>query len=296
MEGQLVKTVTSDGLEHTGFWMNQKSDIAVFHSHGTSGDFYTHKFIETEGELLASKGISFLTANNRGHDVYADIRKHEKEKVNWTTIGGGFERFEECLIDIASWLDFLQKQGVRKVILQGHSLSQKALYYQHIKKDGRVVGQIHLSPQNDDGLMYYSLGEKKYKNVNQKIEKMVNEGRGSEVLEKELSPVSYVTSALMYYGYLTEKGKGTLTPYHNPSSPNWKIIAGVKEPMLVIFGSQDVYMKPSVETAAKLIKEKTKQTPDTTVKVITGATHSYIGYEKELSDIISGWIAGHYKI
>lgn len=296
MEGQLVRTITSDGLELAGFFAKGKSDIAVFHSHGTSGDFYTHKFIETEGEMLAQKGISFLTANNRGHDVFADIRKHEGKKVGWASVGGGFERFEDCLIDIAAWLEFLQTQGIKRIILQGHSLSQKGMYYQHIKKDKRVVGQIHLSPQNDAGIMYYALGEKKYKEVNKRVEKMVREGRGNKILEKELSPVSYVTSALMYYGYLTEQGAGTLTPYHNPASPNWKTISEVKEPMLVVFGSEDVYMKPSVKTASELIKEKTKSTPDTTVEIISGATHSYLDYEKQLTSKIEHWISTRFQI
>ncbi len=296
MYGQLVKTVTSDGLELAGFFSKGRSDVAIFHSHGTSGDFYTHEFVETEGNALVKKGYSFLTANNRGHDAYADIRKHEGGKVSWISGGGGFERFEDCLFDIKAWLDFLQKQGIKKVILQGHSLSQKGLYYQNIKKDKRVVGQIHLSPQNDAGIMYYSFGKVKYEETNRKIEIMVKEGRGNELLEKELSPVSCLTSAHMYYGYLTEKGKGTLTPYHNPSSPNWKAISQVKEPMLVVFGSEDVYMKPSVDVAVKLLKQKTKQTPDTSVILIKGATHSYLGYEKQLSRIILKWIISHYKI
>ncbi len=290
LSGSLVKTITSDGLELQGFFVDKKSDIVVFHSHGTAGDFYTHKFIEVEGEKLSSKNISFLTANNRGHDVYADIRKHVKDNIQWTQIGGGFEKFEECIFDLRAWLDFLSKHGVRRVILQGHSLSQKILYYQHLKKDKRVISQIHLSPQNDAGLMYYALGEKKYNATNKKIEKMVKEGKGNETLPKELSPVSYVTSAQMYYGYLTEQGAGTLTPYHSPHSSQWKTIGQVREPMLVIFGSKDVYMKPSVETAAKLIKEKTKNTPATTVKIIHGATHSYIGYEEKLAAVITDWI------
>lgn len=69
VQGNLVKTVTADGLEHCGFWIDKKSKIAVFHSHGTAGDFYTHKFIEKEAEELSSNGISFLTANNRGYPV-----------------------------------------------------------------------------------------------------------------------------------------------------------------------------------------------------------------------------------
>lgn len=291
MKGELVKTITSDGLELAGFFIGKKSDIAVLHFHGTAGDFYTHKFIEVEGEKLAAAGISFLTANNRGHDVYADIRRHKNRKVDWIQIGGGFEKFEDCVYDIRAWVDFLQKRGIKKIILQGHSLSQKNLYYQHLKKDGRVIGQIQISPQNDDGLMFYSLGEKKYHEINKKIKKMVGEGRGKETLPKELSPVSYVTSAQMYSGYLTDYGNGTLTPYHNPDSPNWKIISQVKLPLLVIFGSRDVYMKPSAKIAAKIIKYKNKSAE---VILIENASHSYVGYEKKLAETIFNWIKRNF--
>lgn len=93
MEGRLVKIITSDGLELAGFWMKSKSDTALLHVHGTAGDFYTHKFIEQEGLALSKKGISFLTVNTRGHDVYADLRRHNGNKVEWKSIGGGFETF-----------------------------------------------------------------------------------------------------------------------------------------------------------------------------------------------------------
>lgn len=287
MKGELVRIITSDGLELSGFFMDQKSDLAVLHFHGTAGDFYTHKFVEVEGEKLADEKVSFLTANNRGHDVYADIRKHKNGKVGWTQIGGGFEKFEDCILDIDAWINFLVKRGVKKIILQGHSLSQKNLYYQYIKKNPKVIGQIHLSPQNDDGLMFYSLGEKKYQEINKKIKQMIKDGKGNKVLPKEFSPVSYVTSAQMYCGYLTDYGTGTLTPYHSPNSKNWKIISQAKQPMLVTFGSEDVYMKPSVKEAVEIIKEKNKNID---VTIIEGASHSYLGYEKELVKIILNWI------
>ncbi len=288
--GYLVETITSDGLELKGFWADAKSDVAVLHSHGTAGDFYTHKFIEVEAELLATKGTSFLTANNRGHDVYADIRKHVDGKTEWKQIGGGFEKFEDCVLDIAAWLDFLAEQGVKRVILQGHSLSQKALYYQHMKHDPRVIGQIHLSPQNDAGLMYDALGKEKYEKTNAMVKKMVDEGKGNEILPKEFSPVSYITSALMYNGYLTEEGAGTLSPYHNPRSPNWKVLADTVDPLLVVFGSADGYMKPSVVEAVRLWKEKAVSAKSITVELIDGAPHSYVGFETQLVDVIQNWI------
>lgn len=297
LNGNLVKTITKDGLELAGFWIPKtKTDIAVFHSHGTAGDFYTHKFIEVEANVLAQKGISFLTANNRGHDVYADIRTHDKKKVGWKVIGGGFERFEDCMFDILSWLDFLTLQGIKQVILQGHSLSQKVLFYQHLAHDKRVVGQIHISPQNDAGIMLKILGKKKYEDMAFKVQKLIKQGRGNEPLPKEYSPVSYQTSAQMYAGYMTENGPGTLTPYHNEKNSNWNIISQVKEPLLVIFGSKDVYMKPSVNIAEKVVKEKTKNTPYTTVKLIEGAAHSYIGYERVLVKEIASWLSKTYKI
>lgn len=288
--GGLVRTITADGLELVGFWADQKSDIAVFYSHGTAGDFYTHKFIETEGEALAKLGISFLSANNRGHDVYADIRKHVGKNIEWTQIGGGFERFEDCVLDIGAWVDFLTERGVKKVILQSHSLTSKILYYQHKKHDPRVIGQILLSSQNDAGLMFYALGKGKYEKTNRKIVKIVRDGKGSTLLPKELSPVSYQTSALMYSGYLTEEGPGTLTPYHSPDSPQWQVLEETREPLLVVYGGADSYMKPSVNVAVDLIKRYAKSTKKLTVKVIEGASHSYIGYENMLADTILDWI------
>ncbi len=294
MKGELVKTITSDGLELVGFFSDKKSDIAIFHSHGTSGDFYTHKFIEVEGEKLSSSGISFLSANNRGHDVYADIRKYKKGNVEWAQVGGGFEKFEDCLLDIKAWLDFLQKRGVKKVILQAHSLTQKILYYQSFKKDKRVIGQIHLSPCNDAGFVLLKIGKKKYQKINIKVKTMIKNGKGNELLPKELYVVCPM-SAIAYYGYLTEDGPGNLFPYHDPESKKWETLEKTKEPLLVTYGGDDFFIKSSIQdknidSIATLFKSKAKTTKSVEIKIIAGSSHSYLGYENELTTIIYRWI------
>lgn len=289
VSGEIVKTITEDGLELQGFWSNQKSKVAVFHSHGTAGDFYTHKFIELEAEKLQKEGISFLSANNRGHDVYADIRKHGKDgKITWTQVGAAFEKFEDCIFDLKAWIDFLEKQGVTHIILQGHSLSQKLVYYQHIKKDPRVIGQIHLSPCNDAGFMYFTLGEKEYKKTNLMVQKMVLEGRGRELLPPKLTVVCPM-AAIAYSGYLTEEGTGNIFPYHNSSSEKWKILKLIREPFLAIFGGADDFIKPSIAEAVKLFKENAISAKNIDVKIIENAPHSYVGYEEELVNIIVNW-------
>ncbi len=289
LNGQLVKTITSDGLELQGFWVNKKSNVAVVHFHGTSGDFYTHEFIDVLGETLSSEEISFLTTNNRGHDVYAYLRKHMDGRIKWASIGGAFERFEDCVIDIEAWINFIEKQGVKKVILQGHSLSQKLIYYQFMRNDRRIIGQIHLSPGNDSGFMFYRLGKEKYNEINAMIKKMIEEGREKELLPEELAIVSPMT-ALAYYGYLTEEGVGNIFPYHNPSSPKWEILSKIKEPLLIIFGELDNFIKPSINEAVQLFKRKAKSSKEVTVGIIKGANHSFVGNEIELADVVIKWL------
>jgi alpha-beta hydrolase superfamily lysophospholipase len=289
LNGELVKSITSDGIELQGFWIDKKSDIVLYHSHGSAGDFYSHNFIDVIGEKISSEGISFLTANNRGHDVYAYLRKHINERIKWTQIGGAFERFEDCILDISSWMAFLKAQGVKKVILQGHSLCQKLVYYQYMKSDRRVIGQIYLSPGNDAGLMLSALGEEKYQKTNRMIKKMIEEGREREMLPKELALVCPM-AAIAYYGYLTEESVGNIFPYHKPDSENWKLLSKIEDPLLIIFGEADNLIKPSVEEAVHLFNEKTKSSKKVDVEIIEDANHSFTSHENELSNIINSWV------
>ena len=288
MDGRLVKTVTSDGYELQGFWIDMGGETAVFHSHGTAGDFYTHKFIDVIGGRVSGLGVSFLTANNRGHDVYAYLRRYVDGKVRWVQVGGAFERFEDCIFDIGGWLDFLEGQGVRKVVLQGHSLCQKLLYYQSLKCDRRVAGQIYISPGSDASYVYYSLGAERYREANIMVKRMVEEGRGEEMLPEELAIVCPM-AALAYHGYMSEEGSGNLFPYHDPESPRWGALSRVEEPILIIFGGADRFIKPSVEAASRLFEEKGGGSK-VEVRVVDGANHSFVGSEDELSEIIVEWL------
>lgn len=290
MQGSLVKTITSDGLELAGFWMDAKSDVAVFHSHGTAGDFYTHKFIDVEAEQLAKEKISLLTANNRGHDVFTDIRKHANGSVEWTQIGGAYEEFEDSLFDIAAWVEFLSNRGVKRIILQGHSLGpNKNIYYQYKKQDARIISFIHLSPQNDAGLMLRKFGREKYIEVNKMIHVKLQEGKGREMLPDEFIEVCPI-SVQGYAGYFIEDGVGNLFPYHNPQNPNWNIVQSTKEPQLLIFGQKDPYITPSVIDAVTIFRSKTNSASLFTSKIIDDASHSFLGYETKLVDEIIAWI------
>ena len=69
LKGELVRIQTSDGIELDGLYCEAEgaSGPAVIHIHGMAGNFYESRFVDAIADRLASLGIAFLTANNRGH-------------------------------------------------------------------------------------------------------------------------------------------------------------------------------------------------------------------------------------
>lgn len=163
------------------------------------------------------------------------------------------------------------------------------MYYQYKKQDSRIAGFIHVSPQNDAGLMLHKFGQKKYDEVNKMIHKKLQEGKGREMLPDEYIEVCPI-SVQGYSGYFIEDGVGNLFPYHNPQNPNWNIVHSIKEPQLLIFGQKDPYITPSVSDAVTIFRSKAKSPSLLTSKIIDDASHSFVGYETKLVDEIIAWI------
>jgi len=66
-------------------------------------------------------------------------------------------------------------------------------------------------------------------------------------------------------------------------------LSRVEEPILIIFGGADRFIKPSVEAASRLFEEKGGGSK-VEVRVVDGANHSFVGSEDELSEIIVEWL------
>jgi hypothetical protein len=187
-------------------------------------------------------------------------------------------------------VQLLISRGVKKIILQGHSLGpNKTVYYQYKKQNSYISGFIHLSPQNDAGLMREKFGKEKYETVNRMIYEKLTQGKGREILPEEFFEVCPI-SVQGYSGYFIEDAIGNLFPYHNPENPNWKILQSIKEPQFLIYGEKDPYIKPSIKEAISVFGSKVKNSSIFSSKIIHNASHSYVGYEKELVEEITKWI------
>ncbi|MBI2675687.1 MAG: DUF1749 domain-containing protein [Candidatus Aenigmarchaeota archaeon] len=287
LRGELVKFFTADMLELQGLLCEPeaKTEKAVVYVHGTAGNFYENRLVNYIAESALKTGYAFLSFNNRGHDYFADIIQRTGEQEKAVTIGGAYERFEECIHDIEAALSYLEARGFNKFILAGHGLGpNKIVYSQHQRRNTKVAGLILLSPCNDVALQKSALSEK-FDEANEKIYRMVEEGRGKEMLGEDMSPICPM-SAQAYFGYLTPKGPGNTFPYHSPEE-GFREITELELPMLVLFGSKDSFILPSVMEAGKIFKKKTRQAR---VGVIVNAGHNFNGFGKEVADIVTKWL------
>ncbi|MCL2850802.1 MAG: hypothetical protein FWE01_00355 [Firmicutes bacterium] len=133
MKTSLIRFLTSDNLRLDGllFEPNIKTSKIVIHVHGTSGDFFSNKFIDVFAEKLTAKGIAFLTFNNRGACNNYEFRKEiNGRRVDKVEIGSENEIFEESNLDLISAVDFVKSKGFTDISLQGHSYGcNKVVWY-----------------------------------------------------------------------------------------------------------------------------------------------------------------------
>ena len=117
----IKSTQTPDGLTLFGYLAEApKSHTLLINIHGTASGFYVEEFEQYFIESLPSFGISVLFTNNRGNFVME----------SWQKTGAAQEKFEDCLIDIDTWIEYARSLGYDQIILQGHSLgTEKVVYY-----------------------------------------------------------------------------------------------------------------------------------------------------------------------
>lgn len=282
--GEPVRIITKDGLELHGilFEPNKKTNKALIHIHGWCGNFYENKFIDFIAKEAVDKGFAFLTFNNRGVGFVTDLIKRKKFKVEYVKIGGSWEKFEDCILDIKSAIDFLDKRGYKKIILQGHSLGcQKITFYKYKTKDKRVKALVELAPVDDVGFVKRLL-RKKYGKSLKIAKRMIKKGLGNKPVPKWMS-FSVLLNAKRYLDIADPKTlQGRIFDY----SGKLKEIKAVDCPVFAIFGSKDDYeTKP--EEKLEILKNNVKNCD---IELIKNANHGFVGFETKLSKLVGNWI------
>lgn len=285
----LIRFKTSDGYElHGMLWLPNAAPVkAILHVHGLAGNFYENRFVHAIAADAISRGFAFLSFNNRGHDYISDSIREIGSEIESVRIGGAYEKFGDCLLDIDAALGVITKHGIKQVVLEGHSSgANKVVYYQSQRKNPCIRGLVLISPCDDVGLQFDATKERAgdlllYANS------MVAQGKGNSLMP-DGSFFTYPMSAATFVDYFSPGSAQDVFPYRNPEA-DFSALGSIHVPILVTFGEAGDYVLQPLEDTCSLLKKKALRTASFGSAIISGASHTYLGREDMLATKIIDW-------
>lgn len=279
--------VTKDKLFHQGVYFepSHKKNRAFLWIHGLTSTFYSHIHqLDAFSELSSQIGYGFAAFNNRGHDMVAGMRvkdSNSKKGYTYQVCGAGREVFEQSVYDIDAGLDFLISQGYNEVVLIGHSTgANKVCFYAGTVKDERVRSVVLASPCSDR--LDPSVDEKKRDWQLSMMEAYLAEGKSDELfIGYHFFPMTPRRFLSLYRPNSTED-----TFDYGDKEPKLTCFSRIQKPLHVIFAQHDEYLDRPVDDVLSIFKEKNNSDRFIT-SIITGADHSFSGFEKKLAEEIA---------
>ena len=120
--------------------LSKEAISAVIFLHGDGGNFYSPLYLYL-GETLAKNGITFLSANRKGHDIISHGVPGGLPK------GYTFESVSEAPIDYEAWISLLKDRGHHSVAIGGHSGGAvRAIYSQAVGDFPEAKAVVAVSP------------------------------------------------------------------------------------------------------------------------------------------------------
>lgn len=272
---ETVRFATADDVQLVGWHSGPLGDLAntvVIHIHGMSGNGFENHLVDALREMHNADGRAFFSFNNRGAGV-----------VTWqytsssAFLGGAcYERFDDCVHDIAGAIDAMVDRGFERVVLQGHSLGcTKVVHYLTSVDDKRVCAAILLAPTDMYGWAHRS-------------------GDGNELLARaqQLEPDTLVGErcwdegplcASTYLSYATPRSHADI--YRNGA------FSRVSVPMQIVYGTEDMGIRGIDGTFAQWqTRTKPVLNDNTDIALIEGAEHGFVNHLSFLCNVVHRYL------
>ena len=277
---EFVKTTTKDKLILQGLLSeSEEKKEAILHIHGMSGNFWENEFIKSMLADYPKEGISFLTVETRGAELLRWFHTSDKKTK---LIGNSYEMFEDCIVDIDAWMNFLKQKGYTNIHLQGHSLGcSKVAYYQKIKKNNFVKSLIFLSPSDMVGLLVEPNYKEEYRRNLEEAKELISKGKGTELL----SNIQWEFArqcANSYVNFSFENDNLAIFNYYNPER-GFETIKSIKVPILAFTGTKDDAIVTDHRESMELLKKNANNCPKFEYKVFDNAEHSFDGFGNKIT-------------
>lgn len=291
---------TSDKLELPALLYTPQTPtkkIALFlHGNGSASVFYKAQKMQAFAEGLAETGWAFLAFNNRGAHYIKKFSYKENDEKKERFQGTALELIDECAIDIDSAIGHLQTLGFSEFILIGESTgANKICVYNHLKPNNPCTGYALVGGGDDTGLWYEMLGKEKFWNSIHLARKKIAEGKGEELISREISHGIMTHQALLdtidpdgsynCFPFVEASGKAQLS-----TQPLFRFFAEITKPALVLYGEKDLYCFVPASQAVSILKEHTANPESFTWEVTPGADHSFSEHTQEEVKAITNWL------
>ncbi|MBU1165231.1 DUF1749 domain-containing protein [Patescibacteria group bacterium] len=293
----LVQIKTKDGLTLPGMlYRPKRSKSAAIHLHGngSSSVFYHDDMRGEMAKVLNAKNISLLLFNNRGAHYIKKLHPYKKGRETSKRYGMAYEKIKECILDVDGAIDFLKKQGYKKLYLIGESTgANKICVYNFYKPRNKISKYILLGGGDDTGIYYYTLGRKKFNRLLKEASTKIKKRKGGEIIE-ELLP-GMIFSYQGFYDIANPNGDYNVFPFYEAlkkiklsSKPLFRHFISINKPTLVVYGEEDKYVWGNVSRVVDILR---KRKPEFEYKVIEGADHSFSAHQNQLARIMANWLS-----
>ncbi|HEY7349481.1 MAG TPA: alpha/beta fold hydrolase [Ktedonobacterales bacterium] len=273
---ELVWIQSEDGIRLNGAVIRPigpSKPVVVVHVPGWDISF-AHPLHLLVSRALAGQGYASVTGNNRGWAFGEIVEQHG----GYTVIGAGWERFQDCPLDIGAWVDFALGLGFRGVALLGHSLgSAKIVAYQAQRQHPQVAGLVCASPAP---ITFPPIAAE----VRATAQRLVEQGRGSELLPWGSFGPDGTLSARTLLDW-TPEARAALGMF-GVTTPE-PLIGQIRCPLLLFYGTGG-----DVGGAQELERIRSQATAASRVdtRLFVGANHPYSGHEQEVGAGIAAWL------
>jgi acetyl esterase/lipase len=195
----------------------------------------------------------------------------------------------EICSDIGAWVQFASMEGFRNIIIEGHSAGAVAIARFLLIGVSRenIRAAVFASPTDMIGLQLDAHGER-FKDLLSLATQRVAIGEGrSLMLEDTLDGYSF--DALTYLDLFNPGGPSDIFNFRSPE--RLRHLQALQMPCLFFFGGgHEVCSVPVADALAALGNQIGASLPVSTT-LVSGAPHSYRGYESQIVSIVFDWIS-----
>lgn len=291
--GHLVRVLSGQGVELSGFHAAASDDAPLLLClHGLSGGLdtsFVFDFLDSPG----LQGCHLLTITCSGHGNIAMARAGEP--LAYRLGGSAFEYFEDCVADLAAWVDYAAAHTRGPIVLLGHSLgASKVAHYLAQTQDARVQGLVLGSAPDLKGAFIALHGAERVQAYLAQAQSMIDAGRGSSLMD-ESCVIGLLRQRVSAQTLINRFGDGkaadTFDFYGRPAGAAFQDLARITVPVLAIYGQQGEIVGPGgTEQALALLRRHASRAASFDSLVVP-ANHWYMGAEQQAADGIAQWMA-----